>query len=193
MTPSNNVSSRVRGRVYSRRSLSTMDSKAITTTQHNKPNNSNFHKQRSHTQQQCPTQGNDQGFFAQPVYTSRSSPTAGPQLPPLRSVVEVPEGDHNSTQLPQPFPHFPQRNMSLGSNVSSGSYSSLSSSDGYGGQSLSPRELPIQVNNHDHTFGTIVSLEHSAQGRSQEQGFQIHSGMSAWETRICKRWFILTI
>lgn len=95
-----------------------------------------------HTQQPRPVLQQNQGFFAQPSYTSPSSPTAGPQLPPLRSVVEVPAGGHNSAQLPQPFPHIPQRNMSLGSNMSSGSYSSLSSSDGYGGQSLSPREGP---------------------------------------------------
>ncbi|KAM0708799.1 hypothetical protein Q7P35_005452 [Cladosporium inversicolor] len=95
-----------------------------------------------HTQQPRPALQQDQRFFAQPSYTSRSSPTAGPQLPPLRSVVEVPAGGHNSAQPPQPFPHFPQRNMSLGSNMSSGSYSSLSSSDGVGGQPLSPRQGP---------------------------------------------------
>jgi len=92
---------------------------------------------QQYTQQQCPGLPNDQGIFAQPTLTS---PSTGPQLPPLRSIVEMTAGGHNPVQLPQPLPALTTRNMSLASNMSSGSYTSLSSSEGYGGQSLSPRE-----------------------------------------------------
>lgn len=89
-------------------------------------------------QQHSPTQPNDQGIFAQPSYNTAAP--APNQLPPLRSIVELPTGGINSAQLPQPYPRLTQRHMSQVSNMSSGSYTSLSSSDGYRGQSLSPRE-----------------------------------------------------
>lgn len=91
--------------------------------------------QLSPTTQQTP--------FTQPNY---SGSVSGPQLPPLRSVVGVPllppvGASVPQRPLPQPFPSGHQRRqMSMGSGVSSGSYSSLSSSDGHGGHSLSPRD-----------------------------------------------------
>lgn len=90
-------------------------------------------------QRQQPSQQQDQGIFVQPNYNTTTSAT---QLPPLRSVVEVPTGGHNTAPLPQPFPPSARRNPSQVSAMSSGSYTSLSSSDGRGGQSLSPRENP---------------------------------------------------
>lgn len=85
-----------------------------------------------------PPHQQDLSAFLQPGYTITESTN---QLPPLRSIVEVPTAGNNTTQqqLPQPFPPTRYRKMSQVSAMSSGSYSSLSSSEGHSRQSLSPK------------------------------------------------------
>ncbi|TLD05636.1 hypothetical protein E2P81_ATG10456 [Venturia nashicola] len=84
-------------------------------------------------QQQDQTARTQSGFPAAPTAT---------QLPPIRSMVELPPGGINPPQFPLPFAPRAQRHMSQASAVSSGSYSDLSSSEGHHGQSLSPQEVP---------------------------------------------------
>lgn len=102
-------------------------------------------RQQQHAQQsqQMPQQ---QTMFSQ-SNLGPGHPAPGPQLPPLRSIVDMPPAGISdvSHPLPQQFPPLQQpiRHGSLTSGMSSGSYSSVSSSDGH---SVSPREeaLPNQ-------------------------------------------------
>jgi hypothetical protein len=95
--------------------------------------------QHQHQHQHHPQQ-HDQSMFAHHSYTITTSTT---QLPPLRSMVEIPTGGHDTAHHHQPFLPPSQRNMSLVSAMSSGSYTSLSSSsEGNAGSSISPRENP---------------------------------------------------
>ena len=97
-----------------------------------------------HPQHQQSTQPNTATFY------QSSCPNAGQatnQLPPLRSIVEVPVSSTdaaNSQQLPQslhfpPMPHLQARKTSQTSGISSASHSSLSSMDAH---ELSPRDSP---------------------------------------------------
>ena len=87
---------------------------------------------------QYPSQQQDLNTFLQTAYT-----TTGPtkQLPPLRSIAGIPTTGIDTTQQqpPQSFRTLTQRSMSQVSAMSSGSYTSLPSSDGDSEQSLSPK------------------------------------------------------
>jgi hypothetical protein len=101
-------------------------------------------QQSLHPQHQQPTQPNTATFY------QNSYPNAGQatnQLPPLRSIVEVPVSSTdaaNSQQVPPslhfpPMPQLQARKTSQTSGVSSASHSSLSSMDA---NELSPRDSP---------------------------------------------------
>ena len=115
---------------------------SVNGTLQNQPQQQQQQQVQQQQQQQRPhrqtPQHQDSNTFFQPDYTT-TEPTN--QLPPLRSIVVVPTASIDTTpprQLPQSFRSSTQRNMSQVSVMSSGSYMSLSSSDGHSEQSVSP-------------------------------------------------------
>lgn len=98
------------------------------------------HQHQQQQQQQQQQQYQHQVALSQAGF-SPSDTGPAPQLPPLRSVVDVPPtgGGVSQQPLPQSFPPMRSsyRQSSLASAVSSAPYSSLSSSDGQDQQSLS--------------------------------------------------------
>lgn len=83
-------------------------------------------------QQQLPSQSTFPPYGAAP-----QPPGSATQLPPIRSVVDLPPPGSSAVPLP---PVMPQRNSSLTSGMSECSYSSKSSSE-HARSSISPRDL----------------------------------------------------
>ncbi|KAM0724075.1 hypothetical protein Q7P37_000255 [Cladosporium fusiforme] len=79
-------------------------------------------------------------------FSQAGSNAPAPQLPPLRSVINIPPAGGGVIQQPLPQPSPPSRPAhiqgSFASAVSSASYSRVSSSDGHGQQISSPSEGP---------------------------------------------------
>jgi hypothetical protein len=99
-------------------------------------------QQNPHRQHQQQQPQNPNPFF-QSGYTGTG---VANQLPPLRSVVKVPVSGIDPVQQPalgfQPTAQRQGRKTSQASGMSSGSHSSISSSEAYDQHSLSPQESP---------------------------------------------------